>query len=124
MVFSRRQQRTGRQPHQVHRVGEEAGLVEIVDSPHQPPIGISPGAEVLHVQVADRQETRHVIQFRAHLGPYLHPTIESRPKEWKKGRRHLLVLEPQIGLDNSDVQSQPILEPSGGLNDVHSCFRQ
>ena len=118
--FPSRHQRTRRQPHQVHGVGIHTGFIKIVNSPHQPPIGVSPGAEVLHVQIAHRQNMRHLVEFRTNLRPHLNPAIKRSPKERKKTRPHLRVLEPQIGLNPSDVQPQPILKLLRSLNNVHS----
>src|ERR1700686_3516993 len=118
-ILTCRQQRARRQPHQIHCVGIQTRFIKIVNAPHQAPIGISPGAEILHVQIAHRQNMRYSIQFRTLLRPDLQPAIESGPKERKKRRRHLLMLDPQIGLNNVDVQPQPILILLCSLNNVH-----
>jgi hypothetical protein len=59
-LFARRYDGTDRQPDQVERVGVQTRLIEIVHAPHQPSIGVAPSPEVLHVQIAHRQDARRV----------------------------------------------------------------
>src|SRR5262249_19066053 len=55
---SKRELRAGCQPHQVLRVRELTGIVDIVDAPDQAAFFISPRAEVFHMDVADRDRAQ------------------------------------------------------------------
>jgi len=54
MLSACRQQSASGKPHQIHGVGVDAGLIEVVYSPDEAAIDIAPGAEVFNVEVADR----------------------------------------------------------------------
>ena len=60
-LLTRCQKRARRQPDKIHRVGVQAGLIEVVNSPHQTAVGISPGAEVFYVEIADGQNAWNVL---------------------------------------------------------------
>ena len=85
MVLPDRQERAGGQPHQVVGVRHRVGFVEVVDAPDQPAFGVAPGAEVLHVQIADAEHDRGGGQLGADLRPALDPAVERRPQNSGNG---------------------------------------
>src|SRR5580704_18299665 len=102
MFFTGCKQSAGRQADQIHSVGVGTGFIEIVDSPDQASVDIAPCAEVLHVQVAYRQDMRNFVEVGTSLGPHLQPAVEGRAKKWKEGGRHPLVLQAQVRLDDAN----------------------
>ena len=79
------------------------GLVEIVHAPDEPPLRIAPGAKILEVEIADRENFRSAGQFRAVLRPKLRPAIIGGAKEEERIGPHLLVLVIEVALDNGDA---------------------
>src|SRR5260221_12058460 len=66
---------TGDQANKVHRVRRRPGFVEIVDSPDQPALEVTPGAEVFDVQVAYGKNLRHPGQVWADHRQPLRPPV-------------------------------------------------
>src|ERR1035438_4843524 len=119
VLFARSKDGAGRQPHEVDGVRKDAGFVKIVDAPYETSVGVAPGAEVFHVQVANRENGWRTLQFRADLRPHFQPAIESCAEEGKNAGGHLLVLDLQIAGNDVDVPAEPVLELLSGFNYVH-----
>jgi len=83
-----RQQRAGQQAHEIGGPREGVDLVQVVDAPCEAPFRIAPGAEVLDVDVTDR-EHRHGVGERAGVGgPALDPAEVGAPEEREGVLRH------------------------------------
>src|SRR5262245_18518019 len=72
------------QAHEVVRVRQFVRLVEVVDSPTQPAIGVAPGAKVLDVEIAHGQHARRVRILRTSLRPESRPAVIRAAKERKR----------------------------------------
>src|ERR1700676_2171438 len=105
------------QADQVGRVGEWERLVEVIDAPDQPSLAVAPGAEVLGVQVPDREHIGCAGDIRAACVPLLDPAVEGRPKERERRECHLLVLEPDVGSHQRHLACDPCLVAAGGFDD-------
>src|SRR5258708_7841189 len=99
------------------------GFVEVVDSPNEAALNVAPCAEVLDMQIAHGQYVRRFGQFRTHLRPNLRPAIKSRAQKRKHRRLHAGVFEEEILLDQIGAVTQPILELTSSLYNVHSAER-
>src|SRR5689334_2703099 len=97
----------GREPDQVVRIGDDRCLVKIVDAPDQPRLGVAPGAEILQMQIADRQYWRGLRQLVADAFDPSRPAEISGPQEDKGTLAHAFVLLLQVGLDNTTLVAQP-----------------
>ena len=95
------------QTHQIERVRERVGLVQIVDPPDQATFNVAPSAEILHVQVPHGEQLRCLRQVRAHSQPQLHPAIEGGAQKGKQVPRHPPVLKSNVGLLQRRVPGQP-----------------
>jgi hypothetical protein len=80
-----REQRAGREAHEIDRVGHRMRFVEIVDAPHQAAFGIAPGAEILDMQIADGEKRRRRGELGTGLGIERRPAIEGCAQE-REGR--------------------------------------
>ena len=105
---------------QINGVGHGAGFVKIIDAPDQAAFHITPGAEVFHVKIADRENVRRVRQFRADLRPELGPAIVRRAKEREEFVLHASVFEAEVLLVEVHALGKPFLEVPSGLDDVHA----
>src|ERR1039457_6084851 len=110
---------TGGQPHQINRVRQRKRLVEIIDAPHQPTLGIAPGTIIFYMQIANGQHCGCAGHLRTKRREKLHPAIERGAQERKCILRHQLVLGAKITLDHADVTGQPRFILPGRLLDVH-----
>ena len=115
--------RAGRQAHQITGVRQPGGFVEIVHSPDQAAVGVAPGAEILHVQVAHRQRFGPRSEIAADLRPDLRPAIVGGAHERKQRRFHLGVLQFQIVGNQGDVGCEPRLVSLGAVFDGRQRFR-
>jgi hypothetical protein len=48
------------QPHEIDGIGHAGDFIEIVDAPNESALGIPPGAEVLNVEIADRNQSGRI----------------------------------------------------------------
>ena len=110
----------GGKPDEIAGKGQLAGVVEVVDSPHQPLLRVAPHTEVLDVQIADRKQDVLVSRGkpRAYLGPPLDPAVESRPQKGERPRPHLAVLVLEQALGNVRPFPHPRLVGAGGFEDA------
>ena len=86
-----------------------AGLVEVVDAPGQPPVGVAPGAEVFDVQVAGGENNRGFHQLGQCCRKEFGPAVESSSKQNEGAGAHELVLLVEIGLHDFCVLAEPAL---------------
>ena len=84
-------------------------------------VRVAPSAEVLDVQVANRENAWGVRQIPADLRPPLHPTIKSRSKEQEGSFGHVLMLEGEVRPDDFKLLAEPALEIRRGFEDVHGA---
>ena len=70
-LFLRRQQRARSEPDQIHGVGINTGLVEIVDAPDKPAVAIAPSAKIFDVQVAHCEDRWRWLKVCANISPQL-----------------------------------------------------
>src|SRR5579872_4920858 len=122
MALGHGQDSTGSQPNQIDGVGQDCGLVKVVDTPHQATLKVAPGSEILDVEVAHCEHRGGRSQVGTDLRPELHPAIEggSKESEWRLG--HAFVLEAKIRFNDWDVVTQPFFETVCGFDDVHGTF--
>lgn len=88
------------QPHQVERIGNDGGFVEIVDAPDGAPLPVAPGAVIFGVGVTDRENTRSGLQRRAYRLDAPRPAKIGRTQEDERAFLHALVLVREIVLDD------------------------
>src|SRR6266581_2992589 len=109
------------QAHEVEGVGCGVGFIQIVHAPNKSALRVAPSAEVLDVQVANRENAWGVRQIPADLRPPLHPTIKSRSKEQEGSFGHVLMLEGEVRPDDFKLLAEPALEIRRGFEDVHGA---
>src|SRR5277367_284250 len=122
MAFAAGKDHAGSQTNQINGERLNGSFVKIVDAPNEPAFDITPGAEVLHVQVADGEDGWSVGGHGADFRPNLDPAIKSGPKERKCRPGHLLMLQAKIFLHQRNMLAKPFLETAGGLDDVHGSL--
>src|SRR5947207_2295381 len=83
---------SGAEADEVEGVGHAGRLIEVVDAPDQSALRIRPGAEVLDMNVADRQYLRRIREFRTDRRHRLGEAPIRRAQERKGVQTHLLVL--------------------------------
>ena len=66
------------QPNEIDRIGHPCNLVEIIDSPDQPPFGVAPRAKIFHVKVTHRQHAGSLGETSTDIEPQWNPAIEGR----------------------------------------------
>ena len=71
------------QPHEIDGIGHAGDFIEIVDAPDQPAFGVAPRAEILDMQIADREHARGLGKVRHGLLPQRSPAIEGAPQEYE-----------------------------------------
>lgn len=98
---------TGREADQIQRIRHDRAFVEIVDTPDQPAVRITPGTEVFQVQVADGEQLRGIHQFRTQRRDFFGPAEISRAQEDEGALLHLVVLFLDILLDDVALRGQP-----------------
>jgi hypothetical protein len=103
----------------VVRVGERVGFVKVVDSPNETAFDVTPRAEILDVEIANREYTRCLIQLSTDLWPNLRPTIVGGAEKTERVRIHGGVLEIQVFLQDPNMTAKPCFEAAGGFDDVH-----
>src|SRR5258706_1726331 len=105
-----RQQRARRQPQEIEHERHLGGLVEIVDAPHQPALGVAPGAEILQVDVADREHGGRIGQLGTAREHRLRQAQVDRAQEAERAVAHDWVLGLEIGFDEG--VAEPFGEPA------------
>lgn len=106
--------------HQIDGVGHGPGFVEVVDTPDEAALDVTPGAEILDVEIADRKDVRSLGEFGTDLGPELGPAEVSCAEEGEKFRLHAGVFEAEVVLIEVSALGQPAFEVAGGFDDVHA----
>ena len=101
------QPRARGQPDQVHGIGHDGHFIEIIDAPHQTPLTVAPRPEILHMQIAHRQNRRGPDNLGTNLRPELTPPVKGPPQKRKHRPPHQRMLQPQISCDQGDLTSQP-----------------
>ena len=96
------------------------GFVEVIDSPDQAALDVSPCTEIFNVKVAYCQNLRSLSQIRTDLRPYLCPAIVSGAQKGKD-MELMFVFEAKILLDDGRAVRQPILKVTSCLDDVHQA---
>ena len=76
------------QADQIDGVGHRPGFVEIIDAPDEAAFDVTPGAEVLDVEIADREDVRSFREVGTDLGPELRPAVVGGAEEGEKFRLH------------------------------------
>lgn len=103
--------------------GEGSGFVEVIDAPDQAAFGVTPGAEIFHMEIAYGKDREGAREIGAEFGPELDPAIEGCAKEAEGIVRHGLVLLLEIGWDKFEMSAEPFFIAAGGLGDAHECER-
>ena len=81
---------------QIESVGQRGAFVEIVDSPNQAALKVTPGAKILDVKIAYGENPGSLGRVGADLGPDLHPAIKGSAEKRKWRLRHVLVFQAKI----------------------------
>jgi len=119
-----RQHGAGGEADEIQHVGHLGGFVEVVDAPDEPPLRVAPGAEVLDMDVADRQRMRCALELRARGVDRLGPAPIGGAQELERVGRHLLVFGVQVVLDHIvKLSAQPVFVLLGGMKNVHGAPR-
>src|SRR5260221_4270453 len=113
---------TGDQANEVHRVGCRPRFVEIVDSPDQPALEVTPGAEVFDVQVAYSKNLRRPGRVWADQRPPLRPPVKRGAKKRKRRLSHVAMLQSYVGLHHPHVARRPLFEMGGGFDNVRQLM--
>src|SRR6202049_5193920 len=109
----------GRQAHQIIRIGQRIGFVEVIDTPGQPTLGVAPSSKTADMQISHRQYFGSIPQVGAYLRPKLSPPVK-RPAEKEEGAfSHLLVLQSQVGFDDGRTTAHPVFVALGRLMNIH-----
>ncbi len=121
VLVSHGDERARAEAQQVERVRQRGRLVEVVDAPREPPLGVAPAAEVLHVQVADGEQLGRLHQLgrRLLLEPR-EPEVVRRAQEERRRLGHPLVLAREVVVeDGAELRAQPALVGGRRLDGVH-----
>src|SRR5205814_6715660 len=100
-------------PYQVQLGAAGGQLVEVVHAPAAYPVGVPPGAEVLHVQVADGRYRHGGVQVRQQFGGADQPQVVGTAQEAQDRSGQRLVLGPQVVGDERDPPAEPALVLGG-----------
>ena len=84
------------------------------------PSQVAPGAEIFHVQVADRENARGFGEIGANLRPDLRPAVIGGAEKGKDLRLHAGVLEAEVLLDDGGAVAQPVFKLARGFDHVHA----
>jgi len=122
-VLADREVGAGGETHEVVRVRQGMRLVEVVDAPGEPALAVAPGAEVLDVEIADREDARRLRELGAGLRPDAAPAVERRTQERKGRLRHASVLEAEIARDQRRSLVRPRLVGARRFEDGHGSPR-
>ncbi len=109
VVVLDREDDAGREAHEIIGVGQGPDFIVVVHAPHQAPLEISPGPEILHVEVTDGEHQRRIEQLGTSHGPPLGPAEERRAEEGKGGLGHRGVLAPEVEAPERELGTQPAL---------------
>src|ERR1700681_518134 len=71
----------GRQAHQIICIRQRRRFVEIIDTPGQPTLSVSPRAKTADMQIAHRQYLRSIMKIGAYIWPQLSPPIKCPSEE-------------------------------------------
>lgn len=82
-------------PDEVEHIGQACRLVEVVDVPDQPGLGVEPEAEVARMRITDRRRGRGAHQVRTEDRCALRPPPAGGAQEEEGVFRHALVLLPE-----------------------------
>src|ERR1700680_4025396 len=109
----------GRQAHQIICIRQKIRFVEIIDSPGQSTLGITPSSKTADMQISYRQYFGSITQVGAYLRPKLSPPVK-RPAEKEEGAfSHLLVLQSQVGFDDGRTTAHPVFVAPCRLMNIH-----
>ncbi|HEU0016896.1 MAG TPA: hypothetical protein VFQ31_00830 [Methyloceanibacter sp.] len=97
------------QPHEIDRIGHAGDFIEIVDTPDQPAFGVPPRAEILDMQIADREHAGGLGKIRHSLLPQRRPAIEGPAQKDEDRVPHKLVFQLDVSLDNIEALAEPAL---------------
>ncbi len=85
-----REPRADDEADEIERVGHARGLIEIVDAPDKASFDVAPGAEILDMQVADREDFWRVLQFGAERFDGRRPAEVGRRAERRTRSRRIV----------------------------------
>ncbi len=84
-----------RQTDQIVRVGKGMRVVEVVDTPRQATFGVAPGAEAVHMQIADGEDARGAARIGDNRRIELCPPIVGAAQKGEEVVSHAGMLVPQ-----------------------------
>lgn len=113
--------RADSEPNQIVGVRERIAFVEIVDAPDKPAFGITPGPEILDMQIADCQDTRGLHEVGANFRPELSPTVVRGSKKKEKFSLHTEMFQTQVFPYDVGAMSQPVFIAARGFDYVHTA---
>src|SRR5215471_14325370 len=108
-----------RQANQVVGIRQGVGFVEVVYSPDESALLVTPSSEIFHVEITNGENLWRLSKLRTNLRPQLRPAIKSRTQKHEGRLGHALMFQAQISLDHPRMAAQPFLELLVGFNDIH-----
>src|SRR5262249_30878389 len=103
------QKGAGNKPHQIGSVSGWPSFGKVIDTPDQTTFAVTPGAEVLHVEIADGEDLRSLGQFGADQRPELGPSVKRGAEKWEDSFGHEPVLEREVAMDKLNLLAGPAL---------------
>src|ERR1035441_6037867 len=109
----------GRQAHQIICIRQRIRFVEIIDTPGQPTLGVTPSSKTADMEISHRQYFGSITQGGTYLRPKLSPPVK-RPAEKEEGAfSHLLVLQSQVSFDDGRTTAHPVFVALCRLMNIH-----
>src|ERR1017187_5303254 len=109
----------GRQAHQIICIRQRIRFVEVIDTPGQPTLGVTPRSKTADMQISHRQYFGSITQVGAYLRPKLSPPVKCPAEKEERAFSHLLVLQSQVSLDDGRTTAHPVFVALGRLMNVH-----
>jgi hypothetical protein len=106
--------------HLIDSVSRGPGFIEVVDSPDEAAFNVSPGPEVLDMEIANGENAWGMGEIRTDLRPDLRPTVKRSAEKHEEVRLHIRVFKAEILLIDMSALGQPGFKLARGLDDVHA----
>src|ERR1700736_1441439 len=109
----------GRQAHQIIRIGQRIRFVEVIDTPGQPTLVVTPSSKTADMQIAYRQYFGGITQVGTYFRPKLSPPVKRPAEKEERAFSHLLVLQSQVSFDDGRTTAHPVFVALGRLMNIH-----
>ena len=108
-----------REAHQVVGIGQRIGFVEVIHTPRESTLGITPRSIAPDVEVAHRQDRGSTAEFSTEHWPVLSPPIVGAAKERKRIAAYGGMFGAQVRLDNGRAPAHPRVVSTRRFMNVH-----